>query len=79
MISIEPAGENAVRGKVLDAGREHAGSDAGQTGFKVLESARGMEKEIAEDEDSPSVADDIEGAGDGAAHGVFSGHGMLFH
>ena len=56
---------------------EHAGSEAGKTGFKVLEASRGMEEEISEDEDGPAVADDVEGAGDGAAHGVFSGHGKV--
>ena len=77
MVGIEAAGKNAVSGKLFDPGGEHAGSEAGQAGFKVLEAASGVKEEISEDEDGPAVADDVEGASDGAAHGVFSRHGMV--
>jgi hypothetical protein len=76
MVGVEAARENAVGGKLLDPGGEHARSEAGKTGFKVLKATRWMEEEISENEDGPAVADDVEGAGDGAAHGIFSSHGM---
>jgi hypothetical protein len=36
-----------------------------------------MKEEISEDEDGPAIAYDVERASDGAAHGVFSRHGMI--
>jgi hypothetical protein len=44
MVGIEAAGENAVGDKLLDPGGEHAGGEAGKTGFKVLEAASGMKE-----------------------------------
>jgi hypothetical protein len=77
MVGIEAASENAMSGKLLDPTGKHAGGEAGETGFKVLEAASGMKEEISEDEDGPTVAYDVECASDGTAHGVFSRHGMV--
>ena len=68
MVGIETAQENAVGSKLLDPGREDAGSKAGKTGFKIMEASRGMKEEISENEDGPAVADDVERASDGATH-----------
>src|ERR1700679_544795 len=39
MVGIQAASENAVGGKLLYPTGEHAGGEAGETGFKVLEAA----------------------------------------
>ena len=78
MVCIKAAGENAVRSELFDASGEHAWREAGQAGFEVLESPGLVEEQITQNEDGPAIADDVEGARDRTAHGVLSGHFVLF-
>jgi hypothetical protein len=61
-----------VSSEFLDASRKHAGREAGQAGFEILKSPRRVKKQVPQEKDGPAIADDIEGARDGAAHGVLS-------
>jgi len=56
MFGIETAGQDAVRGELLDASREHAWGQAGKACFKVLKTPRLVQEQVAQNEDSPAVA-----------------------
>src|SRR6516162_11282098 len=51
----------------LEPGGQRIGADALKRQLEVDELARPFEQEIADDQDRPAVADDLEGAGYGAA------------
>src|SRR5438067_7720915 len=74
VLLVEMAFDDAGFLEPLQPGGQRIGADAGQRMLEILESARPLEQQVAQDQDRPALADDVERAGDRAAHIVIRNH-----
>ena len=64
MLGVEMAFDDPLRFELLQAGRQDARCQARQGSLEVLKAARAEAEEIAQDQQRPAVANDIERPGD---------------
>ena len=70
--------DDAIMLEALQARREHTGREARECGLEILKAARVVSKEIAQDQDGPSVPDDIQCACNRAFEVLLPGHRISF-
>src|SRR4051812_26634333 len=74
MLFIESALDDAVLFEPLEPGRQRVRADARERAFEILELAASPEQQVAQYQDRPALADDVERAGDRTVHVVRRGH-----
>src|SRR3569833_2482318 len=73
---VQPALDDPVLLELLESPRENARHEAGERIGEVLKSPGALQEEVAENEDSPAIADDVESASDRTIESVNLSHGM---
>jgi hypothetical protein len=73
MLLVEATLDDACVLELLQPCRQRVWADAGQTVLEILKLARAEAVEVANDEDGPALADELERSGDRAAIGQRSG------
>jgi hypothetical protein len=74
VVRIISARNDRVGFQILQSSRQNTRRQARKCGLEILESSRFVEEQITQNQDSPAVADDIEGPSDWAFESVLSGH-----
>ena len=74
MIGIEPSFDEPVLLELLQARRQRVRTRADERFLKILESARTVEKQVAQHEDRPPIPDDVERAHHGTEFRIANRH-----
>src|SRR5947208_1765049 len=74
MLGVELPGDDAVLLENLQTLRQHIGGDPGERGLKVLEAPRAGEQ-VADEQQRPALAEQLERLGHRTALAVTLGHG----
>jgi hypothetical protein len=75
VLGVRPALDDVAVLELLEACGEHAGRQPWKGFGEILKAPGAMQKEVAEEEEAPAVADDVEGAGNGTVESVRLCHG----
>jgi hypothetical protein len=74
MILVNSALDDPVLLKCLEPGRQGVWTHSGKRVLKVLKFARALENEVAQDQNGPAIADNIERSGYGTELRVVDSH-----
>jgi hypothetical protein len=67
---VKPALDHAAFLELLEPSGQNAGRESRERIAEILKAPGAIQQEIAEDEDRPAIADEVEGAGDGTVESV---------
>jgi len=74
MLLVEAALDDAGFFEPLQPAGQGIGADAGERVLEILELARSVEQQVAQNQNRPALADDVDRAGDRTAQVVIRSH-----